>query len=477
MATTGILRAANVVFYHPLDNFVESAVGQTWTGTAAFATGKIPLSSPLGVSGATGSSFSFGSIKTVSAVTNTTDTFTVAASIDSTRALLWYRAAPSTMGLRVATVSGTDITLGAETTVASLDTHGSYSLTKLTAAKFVASAILGFGTVTNAVVATVSGTAVTVGAKTPVRSAVGGSTTWPGGSVVALTSSTVLATWSFTNQSSNAIAQAAIGTVSGSDITFGATKDLFTSASVVFSDNVAVALSSTTVVSAFMRAGPKNLVSVVITVSGSDITVGSLNTVETTNSQFFKFGICALDSTRIAVSSADASGVGRVRVGSVSGTTISYGSSVGLIPDIGVGIATQPHCYKLDTDKIIVCSRHANTVSASVEVFTVSGLALTSQGNSLFDGLGGVGRDVTAAIMSTSKVVFGTGNTVGTTAAVGELGLAAGLTAPTPAAYPSTIGDTRVVICFWARNATAGTTSLDIERGYKATLDATSISL
>lgn len=41
MAATGILRASDVIFYHPLNNLTELTQSQAWTGTAGFVPGKI----------------------------------------------------------------------------------------------------------------------------------------------------------------------------------------------------------------------------------------------------------------------------------------------------------------------------------------------------------------------------------------------------------------------------------------------------
>jgi len=475
MSTAGILRADEVVFYHPLDDFDESTLGQTWTGTAAFAAGKLPGAGPIGLSSVTGSAFAFGANDSVSA--STTLVVPSIIDIDGTRALVRYKTTGFLSAVRVVTVSGTVTTSGPELSLGNGDQWSAAALTKLSSTKFVVITRYSQTANTFARVLTVSGVDVTAG---PSVTYYNGIPTFPitqpidSGSIGTLDSTRVIVAYGLKNPGLEI--QALIGTVSGSEITFGTTYSIDTTAVDFTSQIVLTTLSSTKAVAIWERdsGSGAELTSIVMTVSGNDITVGAVTLISSGQNPH-SWGICALDSTRVVVAARFLTGAVKytIRVGTVSGTDVTYDSAV------AIGITTVLRCFKIDTDKVIVASRLGSNAACSVETFSISGTTPTSLGSSTFDSPTTASAGQSVGVLSASKIVCTSINASGdaTFVVAGELGLGSDLTAPTPGAYPSIIGDTRVVAAFWSINPTAGSTTIDIERGYKVTLTSSTISL
>jgi len=119
---------------------------------------------------------------------------------------------------------------------------------------------------------------------------------------------------------------AIVGTVSGSSISFGSAV-VFEAAS-TFIPSVA-ALDNSHVVIAYKDAGNSNYGTAIVgSVSGSSISFGSAVVFESASTQYIS--VAALDSSHVVVAYRDDgnSNYGTAIVGSVSGSSISFGSAV-----------------------------------------------------------------------------------------------------------------------------------------------------
>lgn len=108
MATAnGFLNSEDVVFYHPLDNYVDGVQDDTWTGSAAF--GPAIISSGLGSAFLGGPVISSGSLADIYGVGN----WLVPVPADDTRALFVHPDRNGGLKAQVVSVSGDTISYGA----------------------------------------------------------------------------------------------------------------------------------------------------------------------------------------------------------------------------------------------------------------------------------------------------------------------------------------------------------------------------
>ena len=168
---------------------------------------------------------------------------------------------------------------------------------------------------------------------------------------------------------------ATVGTVSGSSISFG-TPVVFVSTE---ADNIAATFDSTNnkIVIAFRKlAGSDPGTAVVGTVSGTSISFGSEAQFNSGHSRYIAI---TYDSTSekvvVAYEDADNSRYGTAAVGTVSGTSISFGSEAvfesAITDDIGIA-------YDSSADKVVIAYRdNGNNEYGTAIVGTVSGTSIS----------------------------------------------------------------------------------------------------
>ena len=222
----------------------------------------------------------------------------------------------------VGTVSGSTISFGTQVTFAGSGTVGDLSIVfdpdsgKVVIA-FRDNSNSGYGT---AIVGTVSGTSISFGS-----AAVFSSSSNNYNSAVYDTSNDKVFI-SFTNPGSSNVGQGVVGTVSGTSISFGSATT-FSSASPTYPTSSAFDSSENKVVTAYMDGTNGNSQAIVGTISGTSVSFGSATTFTTAYSADFSTAYDA-NANKILISFEDVanSSYGTAIVGTVSGTSISFGS-------------------------------------------------------------------------------------------------------------------------------------------------------
>ncbi|MFQ5517659.1 MAG: hypothetical protein ACE5E8_08795 [Acidimicrobiia bacterium] len=401
---------------------------------------------------------------------------------------------------RVGTISGTDITYGAEVEfVASMesavgwDRMAAVALDSTKAVVFYTNSI-GNNRKGQGIVATVSGTDVTFGTASEYHTpAAAGGIVWDA-SADFIDSTHVVVSYETLTSTGADRRFAVIGTVSGSDITFGPNNVLG------FTDNgngttsertfgVLVALSSTSVLGFWPdrsqynptvgTVGAPPISSRVGTVSGTDITFGAV-TRTGTHAEADGAKAMALDGSRVAmvaqgsVASGDAPNSGALMIGTVSGSSISFDYEANLFHagDNGEWLSLA-----------VLDGTHVGLAYQTASAATGSRLAT-------IDGTGGGGTvgpadsfPTGARTMWSEKltsgafaVYYSSGNGTGPgRVKVMTLEQAANLSAS--GAYASAIGATRVVAAMWLQKPTFSGATVTVERGYQIAMSGTTITL
>lgn len=167
--------------------------------------------------------------------------------------------------------------------------------------------------------------------------------------------------------------RAKIGTISGSTITYGNAVEFY--AASINSVSVA-ALDSTHFVIAYEIAAGNGR-AIVGSVSGATITFGSSSTFNSVESEYIS--VAALDSTHFVVTYKDAGGdsYGIARIGLVSGTTIS---SYGAENVFNSAITVHTSVTALDSTHFAVTYRTDGATQGYVRIGVISGTTISSYG-------------------------------------------------------------------------------------------------
>jgi len=471
MSTAGILRPDEVIFYHPLDNYTEHTQSQAWAGTAGFVAGKIPVGGPLGLSAITGDTFSFTQGGAWATATGAPDSRQPRmAKLDSTHVVVKYMRSGNER-VRVGTISGADVTWGAENT-----TGGSYG--------------------------------ATLSHQNP---------------VLAMDASTILVPW--LDNAGAGGGKLVVGTVSGTDITFGPATSFGPSGDPCRQSGLA-RLSSTKALLA-QSDGLRDLYVYVVTVSGNTTTLGPATMIES-NATEYSVMLDTIDSSTAIICWAEhAVKDGYVAVLTVSGTDVTIGSSVnigycdgregdlrvqvqmltattfaiahfdGLTADFQIKIGTVSgtdvtvgpantfslkNMYTLMKEDSATLFLHGRSQAGGsnqefLRKFTVSGTDVTGGAESFVS---------TVLCYETQSVVIDAGKVVcvhevnspsSFDSYVAQLGIAASLSASTPGAYPAATGNDRVVVAAWAKNITGGSSSVTVQRDYRVEMTGTTVTL
>jgi len=478
MSTAGILKPDEVIFYHPLDeNRVEHTQGQTWTGVSGSTAGKVGEAN----SAIAGTTMGFGASKaTSSAIGGGQFIRTGVAKLDATRFVIAY-AIGNNVVANVGTISGSDITFGADQVASTIGQAG--SLGALVTALDSTHVLILFhhgtgGARLRAVAGIVSGDTISFGSITTAHptGADADANVDDMGSLVTLDATHVVFIY-LMNLGATFPNQVKAAEVIGTTITMGAGANV-TATSPAFSTASVAALTATTFVTVARDNSFGADQAQVGTVTGTTITLGS------------KFGlpggismnestIVALSSTLFVVNFFDVNaGAGTTIVGIVSGTDITFGSetlwtatsvTISSLVTVPLSPTTFAFAYR--------DGRDSNHGTAQIGTVTGTSLAFGVEAEftsaSAADSLGLEAMDSATLVVSYRDE----GNSNLATAKVGLLGQSSTLTAPTPAAYPSAIGHDRVVMAMWARNLTGGTSTVTIERGYIVDMTATTIAI
>jgi hypothetical protein len=181
----------------------------------------------------------------------------------------------------------------------------------------------------------------------------------------------------YRNQSSTNDGTARVGTISGSSISFGSASVFFTSAqtiSVGYDSN-----ADKTVISYRKDTAPNYMASRVATISGTSVSFGSEANVSTRAAMGEKgFGTTTFDSNlnKIVVSFIDSSWGLYSAVGTVSGTSISYGSLTTVLTGNYQRYPTST--FDTTSNKVILSWHDTSAANAGkVVVGTVSGTSIS----------------------------------------------------------------------------------------------------
>jgi hypothetical protein len=277
----------------------------------------------------------------------------------------------------VGTVSGTSITFGTPVVYESANTEEHTPVYDSNAQKIV----IGYQDRGNsdygtAIVGTVSGTSISFGSPQVFHS---GSVTQLSGAFDSNNNKVVFA-YLVNNSNGNAV----VGTVSGTSVSFGSTA-VFESGR-CFSMSTVYDTNAQKIVISYNDNQDNNYgKSIVGTVSGTSISFGSITTFYSGNTGFIS-SVYDLDSQKIIVCYADNgnSSHGTAIVGTVSGTSISFGTAI-----VFNAASTQytSATYDEGQNKLVVAYRDVgNSNSGTVIPGTVSGSSITFGDETVFNG-------------------------------------------------------------------------------------------
>ena len=447
-----LLQNDKAIFYHPLNDATEFLKAQAWTeSTPTFAAAK--LSSGLfGTSG-----LAVGAEAEVLAA-GAGSTSPIAALSTSKFVVAYQDTSDLNHGTaRIGTVSGTTVTLGAETEFLSADGATDISIAALDVSKFVVCYRNGSASAAGtASIGTVSGTDITFATAFEFNT---GTSTWT--SVVTLSATKFVVAYTDSTDSGHGTAK--VGTVSGTDITFGAEGEFNSAGGTSFI--AAVALSATVIAVAYRDLSDSSHGTAKVgTVSGTDITFGA-------EAEFLSAGLSSqisatpLSSTTSVVSYFDNSdsGHGTAKVGTVSGTDITFGAeaeflSVGSAGFTGVAALDDAILPPVSaTEFVVVYTDGADSSHGTSKIGTVSGTDITFGAETEFLSAGSGTRVFAAALDASNFTVSyadGADSQRGKVK-VGAISSDASLTATTPAVYDSAAAATKVAFAGWFKKPSA----------------------
>ena len=268
-----------------------------------------------------GTSISFGSEVVFESATTTSISLTY----DSTneRVVIAYRdVGNSARGTAiVGTVSGTSISFGTAVVFESGDTQSISAIFDSTNGKVVIAYMdAGNSDHTTAIVGTVSGSSISFGSANTFYSA----TTTYVSAAYDSTNSKVIIAWGNTSGTNG---RAVVGTVSGTSISFGSTQE-FESDTTSFISTIYDSTNGKIVI-AYRDDSTDHGKAIVGTVSGSNISFGSAVTFNTASSTYINATFDSTNGTVVIVyNDAGNSNYGTAIIGTVSGTSISFGNEV-----------------------------------------------------------------------------------------------------------------------------------------------------
>jgi len=202
----------------------------------------------------------------------------------------------------------------------------------------------------------------------------GGSGPRWGGSAYDSTNNRVIIAFRDEGGTNDSYGIAVVGTVSGTSISFGS--PVIFSSSSTFNVSVAFDSSSNKVVIAYEDAGNNEYGTAVVgTVSGTSISFGTAVFFESARVDFVSITFDSnLNKVVIAYGDKGNSGYGTAIVGTVSGTSISFGSAVVFAALSADAIST---AFDSNSNKVVISYRNNNTLYGTAIVGTVSGTSIS----------------------------------------------------------------------------------------------------
>jgi len=284
--------------------------------------------------------------------------------------VVWSESSNNHGQAAVGTVSGTSITFGTTVTFSATNSTQPSSIVFDSNANKVAIFYKKAG-VGKAIVGTVSGTDISFGTEAQFHAE---PTLFLASAAFDSNSNKIV--YAYRAASSSNYGTAVVGTISGTDISFG-TPVVFESATTA---NMSLSFDSTNnkVVITYTDADNSNYGTAIVgTVSGTDISFGSATTF--TSSAVANYIVNAYDpdqqKTIVAYANSGSSNVGEARVGTVSGTSISFGDANNFdTPASGNAASYVGIAYDPSNDKIVIVNSNGGF---SVVAGTVSGNTIT----------------------------------------------------------------------------------------------------
>ena len=275
----------------------------------------------------------------------------------------------------VGTVSGTSISFGTPTVFES-SAGQDFSPAFDTNANKVVIAYTGANDYGRSVVGTVSGTSITFGSSVIFYSGVA---TFDSAVFDSSNNKIVIA---YKDNSNSSIGRAIVGTVSGSSISYGSAVT-WTSSAVQYLSIAFDSSNSKVVISAQVGNYGKSIVG---TVSGTSISFGSITTFDT--DIYAEWTSTAFDSinNKIVVAWRIYSGgwYGKAIVGTVSGTSISFGTAVSYA---SATITSISNTFDSNTGTVVVSYRdESNSNKGTFVTGTVSGTSVSFTSPTVFEG-------------------------------------------------------------------------------------------
>ena len=283
----------------------------------------------------------------------------------------------------VGTVSGTSISFGSEYVFNSANTYYiSVSVDPLNSGKFVvAYADGGNGVYGTAIIGTVSGTSISFGSEYVFNAT---NSNYIVVSFDPINSGKFVA--SYTDVGNSSYGTSIVGTVSGTSISYGSEAALNSSSSSVFSISFDPNTTGKFVV-AYKDVGNSNYGAAIVgTVSGTSISYGTAVVFNSGSTANISVDFDPNTANKFVVSYRDnaASGVGKSIVGTVSGTSISFGTAVVFNTEQSDYISSS---FDPSTaGKFIVAYRdYSNSQYGTAVVGTISGTSVSFSSEYIFD--------------------------------------------------------------------------------------------
>jgi hypothetical protein len=320
-----------------------------------------------------GSSISFGTEVVVDSVAVNTDLPIVYDANAQKVVVFYYDGSGNSQKAKVGTVSGTSISFGSSTQITTQRPSSMAAAYDANAQKvvyfFVDAGGFADGGYPNAIVGTVSGTSISFGSNTAIKNASSDYLS------IAYDSNAqkVVACWQ--DQGNSNYGTAAVGTISGTSISFGAPV-VFQNASTEYT-NAAFDSSNNKVVIVYQEGGANNDCYVIVgTVSGTSISFGTRVqiTPNTTNNHGITYDATA---QRVVITYRDRGGsdYGKYVIGEVSGTSIT------LETPVVFSATTTDHpslSYDSANSKVVISYRGTSNYGRS-KVLQVGYTTLTSE--------------------------------------------------------------------------------------------------
>ena len=351
----------------------------------AAASGVLPNGRPIvvnadgTVSVVSGTDAGFGSKTNISGTDSNANIYKIAFDSGSNKIVFGYRDGNSYTAAVVGTVSGRSISFGTPAVMESVSSSLINAIYDSNANKTVFF-YRGSGGAGTAIVGTVSGTNISFGSKVTVASNV----TWATGAFDSNSNKVVL---SYRDAGNSSYGTSRVGTISGTGISFGTAK-VFLSSNTQNLDSTFDSNSNKIVVAYRNQSSSSVGTAIVGTVSGTNINFGSSAVFNNANSVYMR---CAFDSNsnKVVIIYKDGgnSSNGTAVVATVSGTNISFGSEVVYEDGTNTGsFQWTSITFDSSSNKMIV-SYGDNTDSnyGKIRIGTVSGTSISFSASTTYN--------------------------------------------------------------------------------------------